>query len=90
MKHQPLITGRVLGYRCFQVLSYVNQTIATDGIAPSYDMIADALGISGGRPKVSEIVKRLERRGLMSRVGTGRNVPGTNTREVRRIALGVR
>jgi SOS-response transcriptional repressor LexA len=81
-----MLTGRVLGYRCFQVLSYVSETIAAEGIAPSYDMICDALGISN-RSKVADIVKRLERRGLLSRVGTGRCPRGVSSREVRRIAL---
>lgn len=78
----------MLGYRCFQVLEYVNVTIASDGIAPSYEMICDTLGISS-RGKVSEIVARLEKRGLLSRVGIFRCPRGTNTRNVRRIMLGV-
>lgn len=78
MKHQPAITGRALGYRAVQVLGYVRETIAEQGQAPSYRMIADELGV-GSRGKVCEIVKRLERRGLLSRAGSGR---------VRRIRLG--
>lgn len=70
MAHQALTT-RALGYRGFQVLNYVRDTIGADGRAPSYDMIADATGISS-RSKVCEVVARLERRGLVSRVGAGR------------------
>lgn len=80
---------RILGYRSEQVLKYVRFVIERDGIAPSYEMIADELGISG-RHKVSDIVKRLEKRGLLRRVGTGRCPRGTRTREMRRIALGVK
>ena len=71
MKHQPIVTGRVLGYRAVQVLAYVRAEIETSGRAPSYDMICDQLGISS-RGKVSEIVNGLERRGLVSRAGAGR------------------
>jgi Mn-dependent DtxR family transcriptional regulator len=44
---------------------------------PSYSMICDELGIAT-KGEVSEIVERLERRGLLRRTGRGR---------VRRIAL---
>jgi SOS-response transcriptional repressor LexA len=86
MKHQPAITGRALGYRCFQVLNYINSTVASDGIAPSYDMICDELGISS-KAKVSDIITRLERRGLVSRVGGGRCPSDVHARRIRRIAL---
>ena len=82
------VRPRVLGYRSVQVLEFVRLTIERDGIAPSYRMIMDELGISS-RAKVCDVVKRLEKRGLLSRVGTGRCVPNTNSRNVRRIALGV-
>ena len=65
------IAGRALGYRSTQVLAFVRQTIAEEGRAPSYSMIADALGIAH-RGKVSEVIERLERRGLVKRVGRGR------------------
>lgn len=67
---------RVLGYRESQVAAYVRHTIAEQGTAPSYGMIRAALGIERGH--VSRIVQQLERKGLLSRVGSGR---------VRRIAL---
>lgn len=86
--HRPSESRRVLGYRMFQVNEYVQVIIASDGIAPSYDMICDALGISN-RSKVADIIKRLEKRGLLSRVGTGRCPRGIQARNVRRIALGV-
>lgn len=62
---------RELGYRGVQVLAYVRTSIAEQGRAPSYEMICDKLGIST-RAKVCEVVKRLEKRGLISRVGSGR------------------
>jgi transcriptional regulator of NAD metabolism len=71
MRHRPLISGRVLGYRAVQVLGYVRDTIAEDGEAPSYGMIRDALGLSS-REKVRRIVVGLEKRALLSRVGSGR------------------
>lgn len=71
------------------MLAFVNEAVAVDGIAPSYDMIVDALGISN-RSKVSDIVKRLERRGLLSRVGGARCPKNVHGREARRIALSIR
>jgi SOS-response transcriptional repressor LexA len=71
MKHQPLFTGRVLGYRAVQVLAYVREEIEKNGIAPSYDMICDALGMST-RKDVWQVINSLERRGLLSRAGSGR------------------
>lgn len=62
---------RVLGYRGSQVLAYVRQTIDQEGMAPSYRMIRDELGI-GTKGEVAEIVGRLERRGLLRRAGRGR------------------
>jgi SOS-response transcriptional repressor LexA len=64
-------SGRVLGYRQSQVLAYVRKVTTEDGRAPSYSMIAKEVGI-GSRGKVCEIVERLERRGLLRRVGRGR------------------
>jgi SOS-response transcriptional repressor LexA len=62
---------RELGYRAVQVLGYVRETIAEEGVAPSYGMIAERLGISS-REKVRRIVVGLEKRALVSRVGSGR------------------
>jgi transcriptional regulator of NAD metabolism len=70
VKHQPLVS-RCLGYRAVQVLGYVRETIADEGVAPSYGMIAAELDING-RHKVCKIVQSLERRGLLSRAGSGR------------------
>lgn len=78
MIHRPLIPNRALGYRAVQVLGYVRATIAAEGQAPSYGMIAEALGLSS-REKVRRIVQSLEKRSLLSRAGSGR---------VRRIRLG--
>lgn len=68
-----------LGYRASQVLAYTRRVIAEQGIAPSYDMICDELGI-GTRGEVSRIISDLERRGMLRRVGKGK---------VRRIRLAV-
>ena len=70
MKHEPVITGRCLGFRQFQVLQMVRAAIEADGQAPSFGMIRDELGIEKGN--VSRIVSDLERRGLLSRVGKGK------------------
>lgn len=71
MKHQPLLTGRALGYRQFQVLNYVRQEIELTGQAPTYSMICEELGIDG-RGNITAIIKGLEKRGLLSRVGKHR------------------
>jgi len=60
-----------LGYRASQVRSYVEETLARDGIAPSYNMICNELGI-GTRGEVCRIVSDLERRGIFRRAGRGR------------------
>lgn len=74
---QTRSTARVLGYRGFQVVGLVRERIKSEGQAPSYRMICDELGI-GTKGEVAQIVQRLERRGLLRRVGQGK---------VRRIAL---
>lgn len=61
---------RELGYRGFQVLAFVREVIARDGIAPSYGQIRDALGFQH-KGHVHCVVVRLEKRGLLSRVGDG-------------------
>lgn len=66
-----IITQRVLGYRAYQVHEYVQTTVAQDGCAPSYRMICKDLGIAT-KGEVCKIVKALERRGLLRRVGNGR------------------
>jgi hypothetical protein len=68
-----------LGYRANQVRGYAERKLQEDGIAPSYGMICDELGI-GTRGEVSRIVKDLERRGIFRRAGRGR---------VRRIRLSI-
>jgi len=69
--HSPRITDRSLGYRAVQVLGYVHETIAEQGQAPSYRMIRDALDFCD-KAAVQRVVERLERRGLLSRAGSGR------------------
>ena len=71
MKHQPIIIGRVLGYRAVHVLEFVRITIERQGRAPSYGMIADELGFLS-RADVCNVVKRLEKRGLLMRAGPAR------------------
>jgi SOS-response transcriptional repressor LexA len=76
MASAAVMTGFVrfrpyLGYRANQVRGYVERKLEEDGVAPSYGMICDELGI-GTRGEVSRIVKDLERRGIFRRVGRGR------------------
>lgn len=73
-KHQPLLGNRALGFRAVQVLAYVRVTIELRGYSPSYGEIRDALGFND-KCDVRDVVKRLERRGLMSRAGVGRVRP---------------
>lgn len=68
-KHQPALTGRALGYRAVQVLGYVRERIESHGRAPSYGQICNELGIST-KGEVSEIIARLEKRGLLMRAGS--------------------
>lgn len=69
-KHSPL-THRALGFRGFQVLAYVQDQIEHAGRAPTYAMIRDALGMTC-KADVCNVVRRLERRGLLSRVSNGK------------------
>lgn len=61
---------RIMGYRTHQVFEYVRAKVAEEGIAPSYAMICDELGIAT-KGEVCRIVKRLERRRLIRREGIG-------------------
>jgi SOS-response transcriptional repressor LexA len=65
------VSERVLGYRAFQVVRYVEAKLEQDGMAPSYGMICRDVGIST-KGEVHRIVKSLERRGVFRRVGAGR------------------
>ena len=60
-----------MGYRGPQVLAYIQQAIATDGIGPTYDRIADDLGFLTAAD-VCKVVTRLERYGYVIRPGRGR------------------
>jgi SOS-response transcriptional repressor LexA len=62
---------RILGYRETQVLQFAQATIEAEGIAPTYAMICNELGIST-KGEVSRIVAALERRLLLKRVGSGK------------------
>jgi SOS-response transcriptional repressor LexA len=62
---------RHLGYRAQQVLGYVERTYARDGIAPSYSMIRDELGMYS-KSNVQRTIESLERQGLLRRAGSGR------------------
>ena len=64
-------SNRILGFRECQVLELLTADIATDGAARSYRAMAIALGMSA-RHHVADTVRRLERRGLITRVGEGR------------------
>jgi SOS-response transcriptional repressor LexA len=59
------------------VLAYVQATIAEYGRAPSYGMIRDALGFTD-KSDVRRVVRRLEKRGLLMRVGSGRVRSGSD------------
>ncbi len=54
-----------------QMLAYVRASIASEGHAPSYDMIRKAIGIST-RQEVSRMVQAAERAGTLKRVGAGK------------------
>lgn len=54
-----------------QTLDYVRTTIRSDGIAPSYGMICESLGIAT-RSEVCRIVTALERDGKLKRIGRGK------------------
>jgi SOS-response transcriptional repressor LexA len=62
---------RELGYRGAQVLALIRLSIADHGQAPSYTEIRNQLGFND-RADVGKVVKRLEGRGLIRRVGSGR------------------
>ena len=62
---------RYNGYRERQVLTYIRAEIAATGNPPSYGMIERECHMSG-RNKVSVVIKRLEAKGKIARVGTGR------------------
>ncbi len=65
-----MTSNRQLGYRGQQVLVFVSATIAAGHRPPSYAMIADALGMNS-IADVCNVVRRLERRGLIVRADTG-------------------
>jgi SOS-response transcriptional repressor LexA len=62
---------RLLGYREHQVLAFTRSVIEEQGVAPSYGMICDELGINT-RGEVSRIVAGLERKGILRRAGVKR------------------
>lgn len=62
--------GRHLGFRGQQVLALVNATIEPGSLPLSYAMIADRLGMSSVAD-VCNVVRRLEKRGLLRRCDTG-------------------
>ena len=65
------VTLGVLGYRAQQALDYIRDEIERTGQAPSYAMIRDTIGFIHKRD-VHRVIKSLEKRGLLSRVGSGR------------------
>ncbi len=59
---------RVLGYRQFQVLAFIRAHLAEHGYAPTLDEVCDETGV-GTRGEACRIVKALEKRALIRRVG---------------------
>lgn len=59
-----------LGYRGSQVLEYIQKEISSGRRPPSYKMIADALDMNSVAD-VCNVVRRLEKRGLLKRRDTG-------------------
>lgn len=59
-----------LGYRGQQVLAFVVATTEAGRRPPSYAMIADQLGMNS-ISDVCNVVRRLEKRGLLTRSDTG-------------------
>ena len=57
---------RVMGYRAFQVLAFIKQTMETIGRPPSYREICDEFGIDKGN--LRKIVVSLEKRGEVVRM----------------------
>ena len=62
--------ARQLGYRGQQVIAFVNGHTDQGRRPPSYSMIAIALGMNS-IADVCNVVRRLERRGLLQRGDTG-------------------
>ncbi len=71
MKSLRASQGKPLGFRQKQVLDYVEATVEKDGVAPSYRMIRDELGM-WSKADVRRTVHSLERVGLLRRAGAGR------------------
>ena len=63
-------SGKVLGFREHQILRLVEADLAHEGKVRSFREIALALGMA--RNHAADSLRRLERRGLLSRVGAGR------------------
>jgi DNA-binding MarR family transcriptional regulator len=70
----PSISGKflkeVLGYRELQVLDYLCAELETSDATPTLGMISAALDIA--QYDASKIIRVLERKGLVERVGKGR------------------
>jgi SOS-response transcriptional repressor LexA len=66
----PQLPGRILGYRGFQVLRFVERYTSEHGREPTYSCICDELGIAT-KGEVSNIVSRLEVRGIFGRRDDG-------------------
>ena len=62
---------RELGFRGSQVLAFIRKCIAEEGRAPSYGEIMAELNFAN-TADVCRVVERLEARGLIRRVGSGR------------------
>ncbi len=65
------IQHRCLGYRAVQVDRFIRLFNVQAGRPPSYSEIMLGMGI-GSKGEVRKLIVSLERRGLLERVGTGR------------------
>ncbi len=67
--NRPFRRERRLGYREHQMLGLLRRYVDRDGRGPSYTAIGNELGMQ--RHHVADAVRRMERRGLLKRVGSG-------------------
>lgn len=63
-------SGRMPGYREYQLLRLIRAFLIEHGRAPTYTAISRELGMA--RHHAADTVRRLENRGLVRRVGEGR------------------
>ncbi|MCA1653675.1 MAG: helix-turn-helix domain-containing protein [Sphingomonadales bacterium] len=61
----------MLGFRAHQLLGLLRRHIAETGRGPSYATMSGVLGMR--RDHVATAIRRLEARGLVKRIGAGRD-----------------